>query len=362
MLIARIDGWTRRYESARGRVAVVLRTEPKNLDALKLASDIELWSKQPARARVATTRWLAHDESAAPRFRVAEIASLEMHPLETRRWARRAIDVEPTHRRAWALLKSTHILRLVSTTDVEFFPIDDNATAIGETFSVILFPRAFWSVSAAYDYRLRFGTANHRGLLGVAHRLNPNLALDAFVRVGRTFVVPELTGSIGASVRFGQHYSAELRYLGEKMPWPGQLHRGVLSLGAALPSGFSIAARLEPGLLRYCGRNGIAQGAGLRGRFERSWFRASAQYAFGMELDRAPLPPFIDDRFGDDVCAADGTDGIDLELRDTRAQIASLSLGVLRGQRYAVDLGYSLTLRLTGEQVHQSSLSVSVSY
>ncbi len=358
LLVARIDGWTGHYNSARVRVAEVLRATPNNIEALTLSSDIELWAKQLAYARERTRAWMAVDDSAAPLYRAAQIASEEMHPLETRRWARRALERDPTHRGAWVLVDSTHVVRMISITEFEFFPIRENSTAVGETFTATLFPHASWSVSAAYDYQRRFGTDNHRARVGVAHRINQDLSVDGFIRAGSVVVVPQLTASVGGSLRFSDHYGLSLRYVGEKMPWPGQFHRLVSALSTSLPKGFSLEAEIDVGLLRYCRKNGFAQGARLRGSYQRGWFRAGVRYGIGTELDRAPLPPFLADRFGDDVCRAEGVEGVDISLRDTRAQSAAARVGIKHGNRYAIDVGYGLTLRLTGPAVHQTSLSL----
>ncbi len=360
LLLGRVDAWSGHFDAARARVLAILDQDPGHVEARRLAVDIELWQERPKQAQARARDLVAVDDSAESRYASARAAALAMRPIEVRSWARRTMALKPKHAGARELLAAAYYVRLTSATEFELFPKGDNRFAIGELLLATLFPTAKWSVVAGYDYRLRFGTENHRGQLGGAYRLNSKMSIDGMVRGGSTVVVPELSAGLGFNLRRWQHYAFSVRYLGDKMPWPGQLHRIVLSAGAGLPAGFEVGARYEGGILRYCSVSDPVQSLTLRGDWSRGKFGAGLRYGFGMELDRAPLPPFLAERFGDDVCRSEGQDGVDLSLRDTRAQIAGGYVGYQHKQRFSLRLGYVANYRLTGDLIHAGALTLNV--
>lgn len=356
LLLARLDAWDGDYDSARRRLAHILAADPRRVDALALAADVELWAGSADAARRAAADLVAVDPGAGALFRRARAAALSMRPFETRRWALRVLGIDPRHRGARRLLDDTRVATISSSTEIEIFPAAPEPIAFGQTIRATLLPGGRWSASLGYEYRRRFATDNHLALLGVERRFSRRVDGRAFVRAGRAEVIPEITASATIGARVGDHYRLGLGYRFDKMPWPGHLHRAVADAGVGLPAGVELSARYFIGALRNCGATDLAQGVTLRGRLQRGRLWVGAVYAFGMELEQAPLPPFLEERFGDAVCQLAGDDGLD--LIDTRATSAGAELGWSYSRRFDIRGAYIHQYRHSGDRVHISSLGL----
>lgn len=351
LLLARLDAWDGDYDAARRRLARVLAGQPRRPDALALRADIALWSGSAAAARRAAEALMAIDPGPASLFRRAQAAALAMRPLEIRRWARRTLAADPDHAGARALLRDSSAASVSATTEVEVFPFVPDSVAVAQAIVATALPRARWSYTLGYEYRWRFGTHNHRALVGLDHRFSPNLGAGLTVQGGATEVVPRLSVAPSVSARRGRvGFSGS--YQLDVLPWPGQLHRAIGVVAVALPGDAWVSSRAFAGALRHCGQTDAVGSLEVRGRLRRGRLWLSAVGGYGLELDRAPLPPFLEDRFGDDVCLAVGELG--LSLPETRAALGGLELGWREDGRFEIRVGYTHQYRLSGDRVHLS--------
>jgi hypothetical protein len=110
--------------------------------------------------------------------------------------------------------------------------------------------------------------------------------------------------------------------------------------------------------MRHCGESDLVEGAGVALTFTRPRFDIGGRYAFGMELERPPLPAYLAGRFDDNVCNDDLPEEDALELIDTRAhELGGHALYRFAGRFYARS-GYSINLRFSGEEVHMFHLAL----
>ena len=361
LLLARLDAWQGQYLSAKKRLATVMAAQPDLKDGLLLAADVGLWSGDYGYARAAIAQLEQIEPTADLYTRLAVIEHKQLRYVKAYRLAGRALKLDPEHKQARQLRADTKFVTADLSTEFEVFPTDDPnlALAVGETLTVTVLPRSRVSYTAMYEYRWRFRTHNHRLALRADWRVTPKLTLTGLVRSGFVHVVPSFTAYAAADYQFSPRYSAGVQYIFDKMTWPGQLHRVRVNGGVQLEKNMRLNGAYYAGLLRHCGTNDLLQGVLLRNTWIRKPFEAYVQYAFGMELERPPLPAYLRGRFDDDVCLGDEFPGApSLALVDTRAHEVGGQLLWHINKKTILRGGYGIQLRFGGDEVHLGHIAV----
>jgi hypothetical protein len=305
---------------------------------------------EPDRRRTPADR--AADHRRRQRHR-ADVPARQLALLdgETQRAHELASDVlaaDPTHDGARALKGSIQRISVESATDGEVYPEPyRDRIAFGETLTMTLFPRAIWSVAAAYELRRRFGTDNHR--LGVRgdYRITPTWTLTGFLRGGFVEVVPRATVLVEASWASEEsRWSGGGRYTYDRLPWAGDLHRLQASGGARLPWNLRLEVEAQGGVVTSCGEVDPVWGARGRLWWTPPGWEFSGSYGWGVEVDRA-LGAEID------PCTIPGAGIVDIGLHAGGATV-----GRQLGSRLLLRVGYGLERRPGDTYVHVGSVTV----
>ena len=347
LVLVRLDAWDHRWKQARAELDRVLAKKPDHVEARLLAVDLALWSGDTAGAR----RALAAVPTGAVdkvdlMYRQAQIAQAERQHREALALARKIAAIEPTHAGARALRDSIATVSIESATDAELYPAHyQDRYALGETLTATVYPRARWSATAAYEYRRRFSTDNHRIALRGDWRPTDRWDLLAFVRAGFVEVVPKLT-TFGEARWNRAGWVVGGRYTYDRMPWPGDLHRGQLSLGVPLPKRIRIEGDVAAGVLRGCDSTiGVWSGR-IRASWENRTWSLGGGYGYGLEADRAITVS--------DPCANPNRMLVDQDVHAGGIDASRM----LRQSRLALRLGYGFELRAGSTLVHIGTLAV----
>ncbi len=368
ILIARIDAWDGLYARANSRIEHVLKKQPDNVEAWIVAANIGLWSRNETRARRALNRLLKLAPSADIYYKHAQVSAQRNRMREAKGWAAKALKLDPEHQPSKRLQESVRIARVDYVIELERFPIDDpdQSLGLGGTLTATLFPGEWMSYTAIYQYQRRFGTNNNRLALRADYRMTPKLTLTAMMRVGVAEVVPQFTAFAQANYRVTKQHDVGLRYTGDKLAWPGSLHRMRFVSGVQLPF-LRLEGAYEIGVMTSCGTNRFIQGAELKGLVPVGSFVITGKFGFGMELERPPLPAFIEGRFGSDICIDDEVldefpTAQPVRLVDTRAHSASLELKWNWSKTMSFRGGYGIQRRFSGNNVHLGYLGIQKSF
>ncbi|MBZ0237292.1 MAG: hypothetical protein K8M05_33515, partial [Deltaproteobacteria bacterium] len=281
-------------------------------------------------------------------YRQAQLAAAERDPRATRRLARRILAIDPAHAGARGLVRSVFYASVESATELEVYPgAYAQRLAVGETVTASVFPGARWSATMIYEYRRRFATNNQRFAVRGDWRVNERLSILGLVRAGVVEVVPLLTAL--AEARVDQRgWVLGGRYVYDRMPWPGELHRAQAMVGAPLGRGLRVDAEGFLGVLRGCDE--VRPVWGARGRLAwsgRRW-ELGGGGGYGLEADRGTTAALVDD-----PCVGTTRDLVELE-------VVAGGLDVQRrfGPRWSARVGYGLELRPASVRVHLASLAV----
>ncbi len=347
LVLVRLDAWDHRWPQARAQLDEVLAKKPDHVEARLLAVDIALWSGDTAGARRALAAVPAGAiDKVDLMYRQAQIAQAERQHREALALARKIAEIEPTHAGARALRDSIATLSIESATDAELYPTRyEGRYAVGETLTATVYPRARWSATAAYEYRRRFATDNHRIALRGDWRPTDRWDLLAFVRAGFVEVVPKLTTFGEARYNLGR-WVVGGRYTYDRMPWPGDLHRVQLSLGVALPKQIRLDGDIAVGVLRGCDSTIRVWSGRVRASWENRTWALGGAYGYGLEADRA-------------ITVSDPCANPNRMLVDHDVHAGGIDVGrMLRQSRLALRLGYGLELRASSTLVHIGTLAV----
>lgn len=363
LLLARIDAWEGEYRAARGRIERVLASVPGHGEALALAADVGLWSRRLGEAEAALKALIEREPSADLYFKLARVYMERMDTLAARRYADKALSLDPDHRQARALRDGVHLVKLYATTQTEVFPAlrGKARQAWGQTLVASILPASSLGVALTYDFHRRFATDNHRLGARLNLRATDSLTLTTFLRGGKTRVVPAWSADAGALWRLSSRLSLGARYNWDKMTWPGMLHRGTVSATSQLVPSLVVRAEYFGGLMRHCGDSDLVQGTALRTDWNRGPLALGVRYAFGVEVERPPLPAYLAGRLGDDFCLGDlgqEIEGSPLDLVETRAHDVGgmASLELTSSTHLAV--GYGIQLRFDDTEVHRVFLTL----
>ncbi len=363
ILRARVTSWETSYAQAREFLAPVLEAEPKNITALELLVTISMWSRDWETAEKTLETLLALQPKAEYHFQLAQIAMEKLDPLRARREAGRALQLDPDHKRASALRRRVNLVKLYATSQMEFFPAleGENRRAYSQTFVASVLPGSSLGVALRYDFSRRFGTDNHRIGARLNLQVSDETVLSAALRGGSTAVLPQWSGDVGTMHRITRDFSVGARYNLDIMKWPGILHRGTALVSSQIDKHVLLGAQYFGGVMRHCGDSEFVQGAAIKSRFSRGSLAAELRYAFGTELERPALPPFLQGRLGDDFCLDDlGQDvsGSPIDLSETRAHEIGASGSIVLGKATLLLGGYGIQLRFDNSEVHLAHLSL----
>lgn len=363
ILASRLDAWRGDFKAARQRIDSVLETQPDNEDALTIAANIGLWSKSYRYGEEAVRALLEIKPTADRYYRMAQLEQVQGNLIAAKRYARKALALDPEHKRAEDLqLEITH-LRLYAISEAQIYPAlpGDARYGYSETFVLAILPGSKIGWALSYEFANRFNTQNHRFGARLNYQLLEPLIAFAYLRGGITEVVPAWTGYLGADYRITDAVNLGGRYTFDKMKWPGTLHR----LGAAGGIQVSKTMRLDAdyfaGLMRHCGNNDFIQGVRISSTIDFKGLQAIVRYAFGVEVEQPPLPAYLEGRFGDDFCLDElGSElmGAGLKLVETRSQELAAQLSMKLGASTVLQGGYGIQLRFDNTEVHSFNLSV----
>ncbi|MCA9680159.1 MAG: hypothetical protein KC464_34320, partial [Myxococcales bacterium] len=344
--LARLEGWDGQYDAARARVTRVLAAAPTRLDARLLQVDLALWARQASVARRLIAQLIVDGVGGAELlYRRAQLALLDHQPRRAYELASQVLELDPEHQGARAFRSSIQRFSIEAASEGEVYPDRFAArTALGETITVTLFPRATWSLTAAYEYRRRFGTDNHRVAIRGDWRARPDLALALYARAGAVEVVPRATILLDASWEPEGRWTAGGRYTYDRLPWDGDLHRVQASGGVALPWRLRLEAEVQGGVAASCGQ--VTGVWGARGRLwwtPRGW-ETSVSYGYGVEVDRAVVA---------DPCVLPGAGIVDVDVH-----AVGVTLGHQLGPKLLARLGYGVERRPDDVWVHLASVTL----
>ncbi len=366
ILRARMTAWGGAFTEAREQLAPALAANPENREALKLLALIAIWAHDWSTAERTLNALIAKEPSAELYFQLAQVAVAKLDPLEARHKAGKALSLDPDHPRARALRQHVKLVKLSSTTQLEVFSAlrGENRHAYSQVLLASLLPGAALGAVLRYDFSRRFGTDNHRLGARLNLRADEDLLFSVFLRGGKTKVLPRWSADVGVTRRMNPTVSLGARYNLDSMSWPGTLHRGTGILTVAPGRHLLLGAQYFAGVMRHCGESNVVQGVRVRSRLTRGRVAAELRYAFGTELERPALAPFLEGRVGSDFCVDETeSDGSPLDLAETRAhevggtasvEVRSLSLLLLGG--------YAMQLRLDDTRVHITHLSLQRSF
>lgn len=358
VLIARVDAWQKRYADARARLAEVLAAAPELRAARLLAADVEIWARRPEAARALLAPLPDDDPEAL--YRRALIARLRGNPWAVHRFAGALAASAPDDARAQRLLDDSTRLRAAGGLELEIFPdaMPADRLAYAAITGLGVFVTGDWSAGFGYEYRRRFSTDNHRVWLRSDWRASRSLGLMAFVRAGIVEVVPAITGIAQLEWAPSPALALRGRYVYDKMPWPGHLHRADLAADVLVRGSLHAELGATGGVLAHCGERDLvgAGRGGLRWQRPRWWLRG--EYAYGVELERPVLPGYLDGDAGAAFC--DGP-GAFFDLVDVRAHQLAATFSWQIAPKLALRLGYAFQRRPT-TAAHMSAVGVTVGW
>lgn len=287
ILLARIAGWEHDWPEAAAHLDRVLAARPDHAEGRLLAADLALWSGDLAAARLAVAALPAGAIDDVDRwYREALLAAAEHKPWRTRALTRRILAVDAGHAGARTLRADAHYLSVESASELERYPASyAQGISVGQTLTVTTFPGARWSATMIYEYARRFATNNHRLAVRGDLRLSEDWSVFGSVRAGVVEVVPKFTAIVEAR-RQHRGWTVGGGYTYDRMPWPADLHRVQVMVGAPLTRGFRVEGHGFGGVLLAC--DDVVGVWGARGRV--SWTGArwelGAGGGHGLEADR----------------------------------------------------------------------------
>lgn len=363
VLLARLDAWTGRYKEAREHLRLVLAADAKNRDALLVKADVELWSKHYDRSEEAVLSLIELEPSADLYYRLAQIALIRMDPVRARGLANRALELDPDHARAKALRSDIQYLKFYATGQTEFYPaiVGEGRQAYSQSFVLSLMPGGSLGVALVYDFHRRFGTDNHRVGARINLRLSDDLILSTFLRGGKVLVLPDWSADIGFVYKLSSDFALGAKYNWDKMHWPGTLHRGTGSVSSQVSKAMLLEAEYFGGVMRHCGISEFVQGVALKSRWKISRLGLGFRYGFGTEVERPPLPAYLQGRLDEDFCLDDlgmEVDGSPLDLAETRAHDLGAEAALQITGSTVLQGGYGIQLRFDNSEVHIFHLSL----
>jgi hypothetical protein len=138
-------------------------------------------------------------------------------------------------------------------------------------------------------------------------------------------VVPVVTAYGAIRWDFAPGASITGRYTYDDMPWPGQLHRITLEAGHDLPYQLRVDGSVSGGLLDSCGTWQKIYGADIQVSYVQPHWQVGLKVAHYTELDRPPLPAFLEGMYGAAVCPSElGSNAGLLDLSSVEATDAAL--------------------------------------
>ena len=366
LLLARIEGWRGQYDRARERLTTLLNSSADRETRLALA-DVELWSQNGEAAELVLAPLAAEtDNDADLLYRLALAAMQQKRIWKARRIADRAIDLDNNHERAKRLRDEIVRLRGDLSTDYEFIDSVDPSVrqAYGITATGTGYIDSKLTVTGQYEYRFRFNTHNHRFAARSDWRFAKKWAAIGYLRTGVVEVVPTWTAQ--AAVEYvPRGYAFRIQYQFDKLPWPGQLHRLRFAADVGINDNIFAIGAIDTGILKNCSDYQPARTLHAGGRYQGRLGYIQGTYSYGVELERPPLPGFVEGQFGNNVCdpaIAVQFPGLNLALVDTSVhQGALVGIWKLR-KRLFVRLGYSIQIRGEAGQVHGVVIGANISY
>jgi tetratricopeptide (TPR) repeat protein len=356
LLLARIDGWQGRYDEAFARIERVLKSQPTSREAIALWADIALWSQRDSQIALAAERLEALGRSADVYYLRAQLAYRNLYHWRAYRLTDIALLLEPGHELARKLHDDIQLLAAGLSGHFDYFGNETGTdqTAFGQELSLSLLPRAFLSLHASYDYQRRFDSHNHRLSLRSDWRVDSRLSLSVMVRGGAARVVPPFTALLEASYQLTPAYAVAASYIFDTLPWPGEQHRVVLTGVAVLPARVRAEAALSLSYLHSCGRYHPAPGISAGLIWQRAGWQPGLQYQHGVELERAPIPGFLERRYGSDLCSdmLRPAEAALLRPVDTRSHTLGHHLDIPLDRQTDLRAGYTLQFRDSGSEVH----------
>jgi hypothetical protein len=344
VLLAQVAAWDHDYETARAWLVSLEARQPLDETQLLLRSDTYLWEGRPAEARAVLDTihpvgfdldlWLHRAQVEA-----ADLRTWRAHELAAEILAR-----DPDDQQAQQIFGDTRRLLAVVETYLGWYPVTDPSQrlATGAAATLVAFPLARFSVTAAYEYDYRFGTNNHRPSLRADWRPTKEITLTAYARAGWVRVVPAVTAYAAVRWDFAAGAAITGRYTYDAMPWPGQLHRVTLEAGHDLPHRLRVDGSLSGGLLDSCGTWQKIYGADVQVSYVRPHWQVGLKAAHYTELDRPPLPAFLEGMYGANVCPSDlGSDAGLLDLSNVEATDVALVGSYQLDQRDTVSASYT---------------------
>ncbi len=306
VLLAQVTAWDHDYDGALAWLDALAARHPLDETQRLLRADIYLWAGRPAEARAVldTIHPIAFDVELV--LHRAEVEAADLRLWRAHALAAEILAHDPADLRALQIYGDTRRFLVGVESYLGWYPFDDPALrlATGAVATLVIFPLARFSVTAQYEYDYRFATHNHRPSLRADWRPTSSLTATVFARAGWVRVVPVAT--LYGAVRWEPTPGAYLgsRYTFDDMPWPGQLHRLTLEAGHDLPYRMRVDASVSAGLLDYCGRWQAIHGFDVQLSYVRPHWQVGVKFAQYSELDRPPLPAFLQGMYGADVCPA----------------------------------------------------------
>ncbi|MDJ0761701.1 MAG: hypothetical protein QNJ97_01835 [Myxococcota bacterium] len=305
LLLARLNGWQKKYDKALEYIDVVTEKAPEYRGARLLKLDILIWSGNiPAAEALANSLIASGNESADIYYRRAQLARARLRYLSAYRLARTALKIDPFHQPAKQLVRDTRIVTVYLSNEFEVFsfPQDestgtptDTERQYGYGLSITgqAWSRARFSVLVLNTFRSRYETLNNQLGLGLIFR--PTLTTDLVLRgtIGvPARVVPKKTLHFSARQMVAKRLDFELSYTLDQLPWPQQdtavLQRPKVGAGVQLIDQIRLGAAYHMGLLSYCDKPVHVSHSGMvHGQWMGQKISVKAYYGYGEEHDKS---------------------------------------------------------------------------
>ncbi|CAN5545088.1 hypothetical protein BH11MYX1_BH11MYX1_24660 [soil metagenome] len=344
VLLAQIAAWDHDYAGARAWLDALAARQPLDKPQLMLRANTYLWERRPAEARAVLDSIHSTGFDAELLRARAEVEAADLRTWRAHAFAREILDRDPTDLQAAQIFEDTRRLLIGLETYLGWYPVQVRAQrlATGGVATLVLFPLSRLSVTAQYEYDYRFATHNHRPSLRADWRPTTSLSATVFARAGWVEVVPVVTmyGAVRWDPSAGTYVTG--RYTYDIMPWPGQLHRLALEAGRDLPARLHVDASISAGLLDYCGTWQPIWGADAGVSYVRPRWQLGVKLAHYTELDRPPLPAFLQGMFGANVCPSEiGANASMLDLSSVEATDLALISSIQIDRRDALSANYT---------------------
>jgi tetratricopeptide (TPR) repeat protein len=299
LLLGRIAGWRHQFEKALFHVDAVLEKAPTNKEAIDLKLDILKWMSDHA----STLRLLKHLETsgnATPDIyvRMAAVELTRLQYLHAYRHAKSALELDPNHAPAKALIDEIRRVTIQVTESLEYYGFKGEASrydrwGMGLHAAATAFQNAKLSATVTESYIYRFRTINNQIGLQGDYRPKRWIGFTASAKLGKpAHVIAKGAFLLAMRAEMFKIMDIALSLGIDILPWPKRdpalLIRPALTTGIYLHKQVRIGATYSLSVIKYCGNDSAYTHSGT-GHVTWLGKRLTANFLAGFSEEKDPV-------------------------------------------------------------------------